>query len=384
MPTSNRLTLAAPIIIALLCVAGGSLHAAGSSTLCNTLSLSEKPSWISSAVWVDALQDVAIVDALRSKVLILSPNAEAQPLEDAGLTSSRVRDFFPVGFGKFGTGYFLKLLGSRALALDSSLNVTGELDLAQSVAGTSNGLRSLYQWTVAGNTLVGFGSITAPEAPDGFRLGFLTMPLETRDRVSLVFPFASGDHYVLGHQYITTLGPDAYFLLMGSQPRIYRLTLGSKEGTPTPLSSNTIPAGFGKTPPITTPMTGPDSAKALFAEIETLAMPVGLYGYDGYLYLLTRQPEANRVGTIWSLFKIDPKGERVVARLRLPTSANHVYLVPSPKNWFIFERGKVHDGGQQKIATVVRIPSNWITEGKAYPLNPTSSTQKVHRCPVKN
>ena len=92
-----------------------------------------------------------------------------------------------------------------------------------------------------------------------------------------------------------------------------------------------------------------------------MSIPVGLYGRNGLLYLLTREPKTGGgTGTLWQLFPIDPERSEVLAPIALPTNINHLTIVDSPGDWYIFEKGAVEPAGRQLIASMLVIPNSII------------------------
>jgi hypothetical protein len=351
---------------------------AGPARQCNSFSLPVAgPQWISSSAWIGGRSELATVDPIQNRVFVFSPDAKLNQIADPQLEPQGSRKFFPVYLLSTKDGYLLKLLGSEALLLDDKLQVRSQIDLAKTSRGAKNGSRSFYQLAVAGDTLLSYGSVTTSEPGKSYKLGFFLMPLSTRGTVSMVLPFDSGNFYLLGHPYLTSLGSDSYFLLMTDQPKIFRVP-SHQPNKLAPLGA--FPEGFRKLPVLTTPMTGPETAAALFSEIETLSLPVGLYGYEKFLYVLTRQPVDGH--SQWSLFKIDPKEDRLVDQLVLPTSldTHHISLVFSPDFVFILEKGRVQEDGRQRVKSIVRFPSSWLTDSSASPINLKSTARRDSLC----
>jgi hypothetical protein len=91
--------------------------------------------------------------------------------------------------------------------------------------------------------------------------------------------------------------------------------------------------------------------------IERSKMPVGLYGWEGFLFVLTREP-AQGGGTRWMIHKIDPRKDAVVGSSQIPTRANHLTVVPGPKKWAFLEKGRVQDWGRQRNDRVLFVPAS--------------------------
>lgn len=81
---------------------------------------------------------------------------------------------------------------------------------------------------------------------------------------------------------------------------------------------------------------------------------VGLYGHGRWLYLLSREPVGGGA-TNWWLTRIDPNTGRPSGKMRLPTAARHIDLVPG-RTWFLLEKGSVLSYGYQELTGGRRIP----------------------------
>lgn len=69
--------------------------------------------------------------------------------------------------------------------------------------------------------------------------------------------------------------------------------------------------------------------------LEAGSYPAGLYADRDSLYVLMRDATGDAV--VWDLHRIDPEQDAVVGKVRLPTSAPHVGLVPGPRYWLLQE-----------------------------------------------
>ena len=67
--------------------------------------------------------------------------------------------------------------------------------------------------------------------------------------------------------------------------------------------------------------------------------PAGLYGDEFGLYVLVRDATGDSI--VWNLNHIDPERDELVGRLRLPTRAAHLSLLPGRKYW-VLEESDVH------------------------------------------
>lgn len=230
-------------------------------------------------------------------------------------------------------------------------------------------LRTLYAgWVVNGDDVVGYGSVSTADKRKkrvngrGFQLGFIRLNLP-RASTKLVVPFEDNDYYLVNQQYITTAGGNVYFIAMDTTATIYRLS----KDIATRLNRRTVPDEYLTVPALNTPSSGADKVRGQFEELQATRLAVGLYGYDNFIYLLTRNPEA--LDSMWSLYKIDPRSERLVGRIPLPSLAPHLTLVPGDHYWLAIEKGTVEFAGRQQIRDILSIPTKWITAPEASPLN---------------
>jgi len=75
-----------------------------------------------------------------------------------------------------------------------------------------------------------------------------------------------------------------------------------------------------------------------WAAVENASFPAGIYADGPLLYVLTRLAETG--GPVWELHAVDPVGETLLHRVRLPTRAVHIALVPGPAHWALIENSR--------------------------------------------
>lgn len=74
---------------------------------------------------------------------------------------------------------------------------------------------------------------------------------------------------------------------------------------------------------------------AWWEAVENASFPASLYAEGPYLYVLVRL--ASEDGPEWELHTVDPAAESLLHRVRLPTRAAHVSLVPGLRHWALLE-----------------------------------------------
>ncbi len=89
------------------------------------------------------------------------------------------------------------------------------------------------------------------------------------------------------------------------------------------------------------PVPFPESLRAAgggwsgWGPLEAGSYPAGLYADRDSLYVLMRDATGDAV--VWDLHRIDPEQDAVVGKVRLPTNAPHVGLVPGRRYWLLQE-----------------------------------------------
>jgi hypothetical protein len=320
------------------------------------MALEESPRWISSAAWIEDSSRLLVVDPHRNALLSYDPQGHSTRLPALHLNGAEV---LPATVARTEDGFLLESVEGRFLGLDGQFRAVREHAPAwKSAAGEHLG--SLYQWTVADDKLVGFGTLTRPDR--SFERGFIRVPVRLGGKAEMLKAFANEDFYLLsGYSFLASLGDEAYFVLMDKRPAIYRAVPGNQRVE----KLNAFPDEYRIRPDFLTRMTGSKSAPAHYAELETFTTPAGLYAQDGLLYLLTRRPDG-KAKTAWWLYQIDPKKDVILGRVQLPTSAAHLTVVPGEASWFVFERGPVVPNPSrvqkiaQEISSLVVIPSSAI------------------------
>ncbi len=83
------------------------------------------------------------------------------------------------------------------------------------------------------------------------------------------------------------------------------------------------------------PRGGPEGRDAFYAALEASSYPAGLFADEDSLYVLMR--DATGGEPVWDLHRIDPQRDEVIGKVRLPTNAAHVSLLPGRRYWVLEE-----------------------------------------------
>jgi hypothetical protein len=335
-------------------------------TSCSQYQIAASPKWISSAVWVDKKSEIMVIDPKQNEIFLYAVGSKAPEV----LLPDRPKEQKVNGAAKSRVRYIIKA-GTNALILNADLRVNQELDIRRDHLGHFNGLGSFYDWDTTPDQIFAIGMFNDSPMPDprNFHLGFLKADLgkdaASVNNAKLLMPLEDSPYYVLGHNYVATNDFAAFVLKMKDDSDAELWEFDRNGGRKRRLLEKTFPAEFRHIPRIVSGTDGPGDSASLFKEIEGYHIPVGVYGFERMLYLLARSPSESGA-TTWWLYKIDPQKDKIVGkRLRLPTTSNHISIVPTSTSWFIFEKGPVQSKGSQKIETLITIPTSWI-------INPSS------------
>ncbi len=329
----------------MLSLAAAAASASSPAGTCKRVSLTPPLQWVSSATYVPELNRLLLLNTAKGQVLRVNP-ATGQTAPDEAL-ASRVNE--PAMIAPFGSGFLLKQVGPTGITLDGQLNIQREARWQAAVSATRPVAGPFYQMTVAGNSIIAYGSIRTEH---DYTLGFLRLPAtDEKARPEMLMPFPANRFYALGYQYLTSLGSTAYFITMDGTAELYKVPAGQR---PVRLP-NAIPTEYRDVSPIRT-VNGPGESAALYRELEEKKLPVALVGGpDGYLYLVTRRP-AGGGKTTWSVFRLTADGV-VVGMGHLATDARHLAVVPSASTWYFIERGEVDGAVHQSVDSMLEVPS---------------------------
>ncbi len=347
----KRLSIQCATALLAFAFPGGPLN----SQTCQRVALGPALTWISQLQWVDERKQVAVVDP-HAGILALYGLDGKQTKPKPDLNISRR----PTGLTKAPGGYLLKLAGSRVLKLDEQFRSQGgEFDLREVSNGPNGAIGSLYDWTVAGDYLVAYGSIRDSADAPTFRLAFFRAPLSNPSDIEILKDFEAGEEqYVATNSLFTSIGSDAYFVLM--DPKNPALMQVSSSGKLSRLSA--FPRSLAERWSLdSTKMTGPSTDAELYDDLATQTMPFGLLSHGDRLYLLGREPNGKEGATKWTLYRVDPARDILEGQVALPTVSSHISIATSPDNFLVFERGRVGQDGGQNIASMILINSSVLS-----------------------
>jgi len=284
-----------------------------------------------------------LADARRQSLLRMSPNGERLTPPAFELP---VREIRPI-LG----GFLLKIANDQYLALNRNLRL--EKSFRFDSTGTAS-ISAVYNWMPLAKALLAFADVR-----EGGRWtsGWVKIPLANNGRYQMLRPAPlkglERNLYPLGLPYVAAAGEKGYFLApVEGEMRLFSVSAADTGNTISELPKGPRyvlpklagPAGFG-------------AVAARYKALETFAGPVGLYGYDKKLFLLTRRPSPD--GTDWRLHRLDPTTGEELGSGTLPTSAAHLLVIPGPKQWAVIEKDPVRSPGDQEVRSMLVLPAEW-------------------------
>ncbi|HEY0515358.1 MAG TPA: hypothetical protein VGH73_25905 [Thermoanaerobaculia bacterium] len=320
-------------------------------------SIEDPPAWVFSGEWDAKESGLILIDSLFSRVAHYSLQGERlRDLPD--FSSGPMPIVKPSWIHRDGQGgYLLEDDGNRLVQLGSDYKPRKEFDLQKLKNLTGESIGFVWNWVMVGGDILAFSDV---QDKSNWFSGFLRIPLANSSlrgfevlgrRMEISDP--ARNFYLLGSPYIASLGDDSYFLVMGESPVVMRSVKGSSS-----LRSILDLSKFVGRRPELPEKRGAASVSSLFRKLEESSLPVGLYGWKGFLYVLARKYVVASDETEWRIIKIDPSRPRVIYSRLLLSKASHLIVIPGLKSWAFVEKGSVKGLGQQEVKSICSVPGN--------------------------
>jgi hypothetical protein len=293
---------------------------------CHEVALSTRPGWTVSGSWSDDGSILRIVDLFRQEVLQYSDEGE--------------------------------YLGVLAEAKESTF------DLVLPVRRRPENLEGAFYGHEVGRDFIVFGDVLrrgSPPREETWRSGFFRVQADTSDKLQSFYEISPDNpmrlFYRLGLPLIASLGETGYIVLMEEQARLVQIRPGSAGLEPL----RAFPPGLEHRPRLPAWKELRDYA-GLMRAAENVSMPVALFGWEDYLYVVGRHFQEGR--TRWSLTKIDPRADTVLwtAGIPLSSATHHVTVVPGPTHWAWIEIGVARGLFDQDVERILFLPSEWLRD----------------------
>jgi hypothetical protein len=317
---------------------------------CDHVGLTKHPGWVVSAAWTADGNELLVVDNLSRQILRYTTGGRFRGTIPKSIGAA-LEQLSPSIIKQRGNELILELARGRFIVLDQRYVPR---DSSQIVQEEQDGIQSVFLWSPAGHDLVTFSDVRINQQ---WHWAFLRFPFASPKDFMELFQVAHEDtgFYRLGYPYITALGSTAYFLIVGKESIELMRTTGAGVAQRLPLPGLRL----GVRPRLPRFLVREDIAPLMKA-VEASSMPAGIYGWEGFIYLLSREPSND--GTRWSLTKIDPIRGTFLGSAVLPTDANHLAVAPGPRYWAFLEKGPVIAFGDQKLNRVLLIASDKLRQ----------------------
>jgi len=329
--------------------------------VCSRVAFTEpRPLWVYSLAWSRDGAHLLVPDPMREEVFVFDREGSLKRRLRIPV-SGDLEVIRPGAIRSNGEGLFLQA-DLRVLNLDDGGEPIGAADLGARVFPGHQQVRTLFDWSADGTWVYSFSDVL--QAGGSWRSGWYRFTAAGESRLELLreVPIESpeGRFYTVGHPHAVVEGLNAYLLVMDRVPFLLEVSRSGQRRL------RAFPPGFGKRP-VLPRVPGVDEDRLVFAAIERATMPAGLHALDGRLYVLTRRP--GEAGTVWEVTGIDPAADRVVSRVRLPTSAPHLVAAPGREHWALVEKGTFESVGRQQVLGLLFVPAGWVagTSGSATP-----------------
>jgi hypothetical protein len=325
-----------------------------------------RPAFTISGAWVSP-DELVLVDAPENRLVRVDTRGRRTGIQskdvETTLRNAFEESFLPVSIRTAKGETWLELVGGRLAKLSSIDRVLATHDLWGTQLGHGAKLIAILGWTIAGDDLFGYGNFELSDK--SIETGFFRISLDNKADAEILSSKPNGATtqlwYRLGLPFIASIGEAGYALKMDDGLSLVK-SLPGEEG----LGRVGRFTGALGSPPGLTPFETPDDFKTIMGKLSSSTTPMGLYGWDGKLYLLWRYQDSNRGD--WKVTRINPKKpakEAWEATVILPSHAAQLMLIPGPRHWALVEKGSVEGYMTQSTDSVIFVPASRITSGFA-------------------
>ena len=317
--------------------------------------LSNPPNWTNSGAWDG--ETLLFVDVLRRQVRKYDATGESRgdlkvgPKPEAFNAPTLIQ-----GAGPGSRSAWIEYEDGYLVRANSHGKVLESVNL-YNARGPQGKLLAVYWWTPLGPAdLLVFGDLQQGEKATG---AVVRVPIKEPSKFEVLRTVPTGTpahRFFLVGQYLASVEGKPYFMIMekvpfvekpdGSGFRFVRLTQTGRVA----LTRPDVPARVPR-----------EEVKSFFQRLESSAIPVGLYGWKGFLYVLMRTP-AEREETMWTLLKIEPATNEVLWNRLIESTANHLFAIPGEEHWAFVEKGPVRAPGDQEVRSFLRVKARDIEE----------------------
>jgi hypothetical protein len=349
---ARKLTIAFLTVVCLVLFAPGGNAQPNTATAsaCRQVKASGLPGWFVQGAWRNSktmiVHDVSgrmPVEVSNSGAAVRRPGALAQHIHDLGSVGIRKGTLSPGALPQI----LIELVGGIVpLNRDFAPQPPIAFAASQQIGGNSGkgAIRQLHDWILVEGDVFGYADIEGedpnPKSVHRWRNGFVRFQLGTpigydvfHERIN---PDPLRPYFRLSYPFLSSLRDTAYVILMDGGMGLWKL--GRRERDLVKMQA--FPAHLrGKNAPQFWDWASVEEFPRLMQEVERATMPTGLYAWGDALFVVSRASEKGR--QVWYLSKIDPDRDKLLWTVPIVSDANHLTVVPGPKEWAIFEKGPV-------------------------------------------
>lgn len=318
---------------------------------CSRMEFLRPPRWITAGAWTPDDRSLLLVDSQYYGTSASSISRYAATAGDSkyllarsfGKSSLRAYDIRP-----YGDSLVVQSKDETLVTLNDQLNRSAVRNSNFKAENLGSDVLGMFQWEIVGNDVVSFSQVRVSSRRS--EVAFVRFPLKGGNTAKVLHSIGllgtdAQTFYQLNFPYIAGINDTAYFVRFDTiSPEIAAygkqsdgpVTLKPKISAPVHLARYYYPTDF----------------EAVMKSVEDSAMPAGLYAWDNWLYLLSRRPGRDGETTVWTLRKINPRNGQDRFSWTLPTTANHLVVVPGKRQWAFVEKGPVRvlrEAGEQIV-----------------------------------
>jgi len=371
---------------------------------CYEVRFTEELGWPRSGAWVttdDGHKELLIVDTLRrsGKGQVLAISTDGKVLPGFGVETG-------VGFKNHGDSRITTpqapshihpngrqgfvILDHYTMRGDESkfLYINDRLELARSspiqgagiehkatVTNKKLQIEAIYDMAPMGEGLLAFADYReiTPEQPNGL-WGSAFLYLGAAGKNQLVYSIDPDSDVVFQYArempYLAAVNGVGFILFMDQKPTLAKVKIGADGIDGVEMLEN-FPEEFRYRPHLVRQfaMDQVRQLKQYYTALEDSTLGAGIYSWSGELYLLGKKPAESNGDTAWWLIRLDQDTGDELSRVRLPTDAPHLIVVPGDHWAFVqMGKGRVEDGlGPQNsiyfgTRSMVVVPNDWLAD----------------------
>lgn len=350
---------------------------------CHQIQLSAGLEWPTSGVWTDDQEELLVADPLAGQVTRISRHGHVET-ELAGELVRADGLLQPLGgpsqIRAAANGFLLEdERDQRLVRLNLNLEVVDTSPIMSSKRSEPLQRHVIYDWTPMGQGILAFSDLA--DSDGNWTSGFLYFGSHGRQEVfrKIAIGDEAADFYTRSTiSYVAALEDVGYILALSEETvSIEAVQLGSKARR---LMS--IPAKFRNRPRLDPALRkrlecqGTRKTTEIYKSHESATMVSGIYAWDHDLYLLAKQAMSASGETAWWLIRLDPSADgKEISRVRLPTGAAHLTIVPGGDFWALIEKGRVEGVGSfhspyMNTSSIILVPTAWLTKPSNRHLDP--------------